>query len=176
MESKPFRLSRHFSLGWWFQFLSENFWNTQGSWSVFASHWRSTKHRDFTSSTRITWSITQDLKEYYTMSMIAKHNMLVFLMFSCMSQPKECVCLPSTRNASQHHGMSVKCLFCALALFYYVNVLELGACWSSLIYISCSLVYMHIFPVNHVFTNMGQPMHHWLHLKYHFMWVGPYIV
>jgi len=104
------------------------------------------------------WShdpITQDLEEYYTTSALAKHKLLVFLMFSWMSQSKEYVCLPYVGSASQHHRTSTGCLFYAFALFYSVDVLELETCWSSLIYISCLLVNMHNFLVNHTFTNMG---------------------
>ena len=96
--------------------------------------------------------IAHALEESYTANTLARHKLHLFLMFACLSQSRECACLSSTRSVSQHHVKSAKCLSCAFTLFFSVDVLELGACWSLLINLSSSLVYMHIF---HAFSNMG---------------------
>src|SRR5699024_9887321 len=113
--------------------------------------------------------IAYALEESYTSSTLAKHNLSIFLMFSSLPQSKEYACLSSTHSVSQRHVKFAKCLSCTFTLFFSVDVFKLGVCWSSLLNISCSLFYMYIFLVYHVFTNKGQPMHRFLHWKYHFM-------
>ncbi len=44
---------------------------------------------------------------------------------------------------------------------------------SSFLYLACLLVRVTGFLADQVFTNMGQPMHRWMHWKYHFTWSGP---
>jgi len=88
--------------------------------------------------------ITHALKELYTASKLARHKLSLFLMFSCLSQSRECAPLSSTCNVSQHHLKFVECLSCASTLFFVVETFKLGLCWPSLLNLSCSLVYMYI--------------------------------
>jgi len=46
-------------------------------------------------------------------------------------------------------------------------------CLSSLLYLSFLLVRTTRLLADQAFTNMGQPMHWWLHWKYHFAWSDP---
>jgi len=102
--------------------------------------------------------IAHALEESYTTSTLAKHKFSFFLMFSRLSQPKECACLSSTRSVMHDHDTSTKFLSYAFILFFSVDIFKLRVCWYSLLYLSCLLVYTLVFIVNHSFTNMGQPM------------------
>lgn len=89
------------------------------------------------------------------MSTLKKHKPLVFLMFAHMSQSKECVRLLFARSVSQHHVKSKKFLPYAFNIFFSMDVLELIACWCSLLYIFCLLVRLTVLLAKHAFTNMG---------------------
>jgi len=105
------------------------------------------------------------LEESFTTSTLARCKLSLFLMFACLSQSRECICLSSLRSVSQHYGKSIACLSCAFTLFFSMDALKLRVCWSSLLYLSCFLVWLTMLFINHAFTNMGQPMHRWLHWK-----------
>ena len=92
---------------------------------------------------------------------------LFFLIFACLPHSRECICLSFIHSVSQRCVKSTECLSCAFTLFFYVDVLELRACLCSLLYLLCLLVILTVLLVNHVFTNMGQPMCRWLHWEYH---------
>lgn len=111
--------------------------------------------------------IAHALEESYTTNTLLKRKFSSFFMFARHTRSKECTCLSSTHSVLQHHGTFAECLSCAFTLFFSVDTFKLQACWSTLSYLFCLLVYMLIFPVYHAFTNMGQPMPQWLHWKYH---------
>jgi len=71
---------------------------------------------------------------------------------------KECTYSSSMQNVLQQHGMSAECLSCSFTLLFFVDTFKLRAGWFLLYYLSCVLVYLNIFLVNHAFTNMGQPI------------------
>lgn len=102
--------------------------------------------------------IAHALEESYVASHVAKHKLSYFCMFARLSRSKECTCLLYAYCVSPHHGTSIECLSCAFNLFFSVDTFKLRACWFSLFYLSCMLVCMNRFLVDHAFTNMGQPM------------------
>jgi len=102
-----------------------------------------------------------------------QHKWSNFLTFAFISRSRECIHSTSARSVSQHHGKSTECMRCAFNHFCYVGACKFGVCWFSLLYLSHFMVHTTRFLMYQAFTNMGQPMHWWLHLKYHFMWSGP---
>jgi len=103
--------------------------------------------------------IAHALEESYTTRTFSKCKLSLFLIFSHVSWPKECTCLSSVHNVMHNHDTSAEFLSCAFILFFSVDIFKLEACWSSLLYFSCLLVYMLTFLINYAFTNIGQPMH-----------------
>lgn len=99
--------------------------------------------------------IAQALEESYTLSVLAKHNVSVFIMFACMTKYKESACLSYARSMSQHHVKCIGCLSCAFNFLFSMDILELRSCWCALLYILCFLVHLIVLLANHAFTNMG---------------------
>lgn len=62
--------------------------------------------------------IAYALKESFTASTMTRRKLSLFLMFSCLWQSRECICLSSIRSVSQHRGNSKKCLSCASTFFF----------------------------------------------------------
>ena len=85
--------------------------------------------------------ISHALEESYTRRTLARCKLSLFLMFSYLSQSRECICLSSTHSVSQHHGNFIKYLSCSFTLFFSVDAFKLGVCWYSLLYLSCLLVH-----------------------------------
>ena len=117
--------------------------------------------------------IALELEESYTSSTLARRKWSTFLMFSCMSRSRECVCLTYSRSVAQHHGKSTECMSYNFTHFFYVDAFKPGVCLSSSLYLSSLLVHMTVLFANYTFTNMGRPMRQWLHWKYHFTWADP---
>lgn len=47
--------------------------------------------------------------------------------------------------------------------FLFCGCIKITVCLSSLLYFSCLEVHTTLLFANHVFTNMGRPMHRWMH-------------
>ena len=93
-----------------------------------------------------------------------------------MSQSRECIHSTYARSVAQYHDNSTECMSCALIHLFYVVACKLEVCLFSLLHLSCFLVFTIVLFANHAFTNMGRPMHRWLHWKYHFIWEDTCIV
>ena len=107
--------------------------------------------------------IAHALEESYIASTHVRCKLSLFLSFSCMSQSRVCVCLTSAHSVAQHHGKSTDYMSCTRTHVCFVDAFKLGVYLSSLLYLSCLLVHTVVLFANHAFTNMGRPMHPWLH-------------
>ena len=113
--------------------------------------------------------IAHALEESYTTNTHAQHKWSTFLTFSCMSQLRECIHSIIAHSVAQHHGSTTECMSCTSTHLCSMVTYKLRVFFPSLLYISCFLVRIAVLFANHAFTNMGQPMHLWLHWKYHCM-------
>ena len=116
--------------------------------------------------------ITHTLEESYTASTHAQHEWSTFLTFACMTQSRECIHSTSSHSVTQYHRSSTECMSCTLTHLCSVVACKIGVCLL-LWHLSCFLVRTTVLFTNHAFTNMGQPIHRWMHWKYHLMWDDP---
>ena len=113
------------------------------------------------------------LEEYYKTSTHSQCKWFTSLMLVCMSHSRECIHSTSARSVAQYHGKSIEPMSCVFTHFCYVDSFKLGVCLSSLLHLSYFLVRIAFLFAYQAFTIMGQPMHRWMHWKYHFTWSGP---
>jgi len=99
--------------------------------------------------------IAHALEESYTASTHAQDKWSTFLMFSCMSQSRECIHSTSACGVAQHHGSTTEFMSFTFTHLGSVVTCKLGVCLSSLLHISCLLVHTNVLFANNAFTNMG---------------------
>jgi len=112
--------------------------------------------------------IVHELEESYTASTRVQHKLYLFLLFSFMSQSRVCLCFKMERSVTQQHYKSTDCPSFTHTHLCLMGTLKREVWLSSLLYLSFLLVCTIRLLVDQAFTNMGLPIHQWLHWKYHF--------